>query len=495
MRSKYREIGIFCGVMVFAIALELALASLQVKDENIYLVFVLAILIIIIEERKIIYGLLASVISVLSLNFFITEPRFSFVVDDPNNYFSFVMFIVVTFMVDSLVIQLQRQISISRENEEKINSLYTLSSRLLHKQSNEEIFEMLIERFKENGDQVTLISGDKIYGAPLNIRDHDPIVSYVLKNDRIIADKDPIYRDLDYLVFPIKSPVNDYGTLFVRKDGADIDPLFIENIIEEIVVALDKNDIADQQEQTKVEVEKEKFKTSLLRGLSHDLKTPLTMIQSGSGFLDQSYEMIDDENRRQLIRDIYDESCDLSDFVSNLLDLTRLEDPKMALNMSVESVDDILFSVAQKLERRLGEFDLQIRHQDQLVLVEADVELLCQVFINLIDNAITHNPPGTKVIVDYVSYDDLIEFKVSDNGKGISADEQEKIFDDFYSLTSNEDKKRSHGLGLSICKAIVEAHGGHISVENNESGGAAFTFTIPKRKERFDGKDDPAGRR
>ena len=112
INKKFKDLIIFFAVMFFTIILELALDKLHVKDENIYLVFVLAILIVIIESKSILYGLFASIVSVLSFNFFITEPKFTFVVNDPNYYVSFAMFIVVTFMVSSLVIQLQKQIKI-----------------------------------------------------------------------------------------------------------------------------------------------------------------------------------------------------------------------------------------------------------------------------------------------------------------------------------------------------------------------------------------------
>ena len=475
--KKYQDVLIFLLVMIFSISLELAFDYLQVKEENIYLVFVLSILIIIIESKKIVYGLLASFITVLSFNFFITEPKYTFVVNDANNYVSFIIFIVVSFMVNYLVINLQRQTKLSKDNEDKINVLYNVSSDLLQANSIPEIYEMIIKRLKNSlkGETTILTKEEDIYGDQIDINDSSVIMKDALKN---IYLKD---NDLnDKRIYPIKSETNEYGILIVDKDNDDV---FIQNVIEELLVALDKNYISNEQAKTKLEVEKEKFRTSLLRGLSHDLKTPLTMIQSGSDFLVNSYDEVNDETKISLIKDIYDESCDLSNFVNNLLDLTKLEDNKLSLNKRSESVQDVLFHVQERIKRRTDNFELKIERHNESIEVYADIELLTQVFLNLIDNAMTHTAKGTTAIIDYKEDDNNILFSISDNGGGIDEGKLTTIFDDFFSLTNKEDKKRSHGLGLSICKSIIEAHDGKIWAYNNDRHGMTFEFSIPRKKD------------
>jgi len=483
--KKFKDLIIFFAVMFFTIILELALDKLHVKDENIYLVFVLAILIVIIESKSILYGLFASIVSVLSFNFFITEPKFTFVVNDPNYYVSFAMFIVVTFMVSSLVIQLQKQIKISKDNEHKINVLYNVSTELLHSKNNEDIYEKIIGILKEQIDgNISIILKEKnIYGESINIEDYAEAYEFVISHNKIIDKNNKLYEDLEAYVFPIKSKAKDYGILVISNVNNEIDTLFVENVIEEVVVALDKNYISIEKEQTKLEVEKEKFKTSLLRGLSHDLKTPLTMIQSGSEFLKESFNKLNDESRIGIINDIYDESVDLSNFVNNLLDLTKFENKNLILNKTSESADDIIFDVLQKTKRRLNNVEVKVNHPNDVVMVYGDISLLTQVFINLIDNAVVHTKQNTSIIIDYYKKDNYTYFVIKDNGGGISEDKINNIFDDFYSLAQNQDHVRSHGLGLSLCKAIVEAHGGKIWVENNDIGGASFSFTIKDKDE------------
>ena len=487
MKKKYRDFLIFSGVMFFTIILELALDALKVKEENIYLVFVLSILIIIIESKSIVYGLMASVVTVLSFNFFITEPKFTFVVDDPNHYVSFVMFFVVTFMVSSLVTQLQRQVRLSKESEKKINILYDISTDLIHAKDNEEILEYTAKRLDTLLEGIVSIIdvNGRIYGDHVDREKYEEAVKHALQYNEIIDMNSPYYKDINSCVFPIKSRLNDYGAAILKaeKGESNSDVLFTQNVIEEILVALDKNYISNEREQTKIEVEKEKFKTSLLRGLSHDLKTPLTMIQSGSEFLYDSFDNVEDTAKKQIIKDIYDESCDLSGFVNNLLDLTRFENKDLRLNKTSEAADDIIFEVLEKMKRRLGDIHVEVRHPEEVVMVYSDVGLLSQVFVNLLDNVISHTHKNTNVIIDYYKEGDNVVFKIMDDGGGISKEKLDMIFEDFYSITANQDRFRNHGLGLSICKAIVEAHGGHITAENNEMGGTTFTFIINNREE------------
>ena len=226
-------------------------------------------------------------------------------------------------------------------------------------------------------------------------------------------------------------------------------------------------------------MENEKFKTSLLRGLSHDIRTPLTVIQSGSNLLSESFDDIDNETKKELIQDIYDESCDLSSFVENLLDMTRLDNENVQLVKVTEAVEDVLFSVHEKVKRRLNDKELTIRNTEERLNVYADTRLLTQVLVNLVDNAIVHTKEHTHIWLSYRKAEEGIEFCVEDDGGGIEEEKLPYIFDNFYSISENQDRKRTHGLGLSICKAIVEAHGGKIWAGNNEKGGTTFRFLIP----------------
>ena len=206
-------------------------------------------------------------------------------------------------------------------------------------------------------------------------------------------------------------------------------------------------------------------------------------IKSGSDLILSSYDQIGDEEKKDILKDIYNDACDLNIFIVNLLNMTKLDKNKKLLNRKKEAVDDVLAEVYGKVERTLEDKTLEIKQSPELVFVYTDLTLLVQVFINLIDNAVKHTKANTKITISYEADAKGVNFHIIDNGGGIDPKSIDKIFEDFYSLALNQDKKRSTGLGLSICRAIVEAHGGKIGAYNNDLGGATFTFNIPNEEE------------
>lgn len=486
MKKWVKNLILVIVISFLTILLEISLARLAVKEENIFLVFVVAVIIILIETKNIWYGIIVSVVLVMSFNFFLTEPYYSFVVDDANYYVSFAIFFLVSIIVGSLVTKLQRQILISKNNEKRISAMYNFTNQFLNTQGEKEIYQIVLDYLEGYFNSPFTIITDNYSLFGKFIEKKSTLIEafdYSIKKNIIVGAFESKYSDLDYKIFPIESKMFKFGALLVFKKDLDFnfeEKEFINNIIHELVVVLDRERILVQQQTTKVQMEKEKFKTSLLRSLSHDLKTPLTSIQSGSNFLYESFANIDDASKKALILDIYQQSCELSDFVANLLNMTRLDDSKKLMNPRWESVDDIIYNVNKIIQRRLTKKnELIIEQSKELLMVYTEAPLLTQVLVNLIDNANKHTKPGTKIVVSYYKTDKDSIFIVSDNGGGIKENIIPFIFDDFYSLTSKQDHARSNGLGLSICKSIIEAHGGEIKAINNNKGGATFTFNIP----------------
>ncbi len=476
-------------IMALAIAMQYALVAMKVREENVLLVFTIAIIIILIETKNIVYGIASSIIFVLAFNFFNTEPYFTFKVNDPNYYITFAIFIIVSLIVGTLVLDLQKKNKAAVENAKKVQAMYDLSSRLLDNHDKTFIYSFVVNFFhKYLAYDISIRDVNlKTYGKEINSEDTDEMLKYALEKNITVGRDTFVYTKSNYLVFPIRSKKQKYAGLFIYVGDNSIptDEIeFIKKNILHLVVVLDRELALKEQESIKVAIEKEKFKNSILRSLSHDLKTPLTSIKSGSDLILSSYDQIDDASKKEILTDIYNDACDLNVFIVNLLNMTKLDKNKKLLNRKKEPVDDILADVYQKIERNLADKTLEIKQSEELIFVYTDLTLLVQVIINLVDNAIKHTRPNTKIVIDYKKTDTGVEFNVIDNGGGINPKYMDKIFEDFYSLALKQDKKRSTGLGLSICRAIVEAHGGNIKAYNNDLGGATFTFNIPDEEDR-----------
>ena len=485
MNKHIKNIIFTSIVIILTISLQLVLDYIGVRDENLFLLFVISILVVQINTKNLIYGMFISMIFVLSFNFFQTEPKYSFVVDDPNYIVSFLIFIVVTLIVGGLVNKLQHQIIAVKKNEKKIKTIYEVSSKLLDSHDNPYMFRFIIEYFNGNfGDLFTIIDIDKnIYGEELEIDKFENEIKFCLDKNILVGKNTFFFKESPYLFFPIKSKLNDYGVLllFNDKNISDEEIDFIKKNLIHLVSALDRETAIKREAITKLDMDKEKFKNALLRCLSHDLKTPLTSIQSGSDLLLSSFEKIEDNEKKELISDIYHKSCDLNKFVVNLLNLSKLEKNKKLDNLKEEAIDDILCSVYDKVKDDLNNKKLNIMQSETLNFVYTSAQLLIEVLVNLVENSIKHTKKNTTISITYEVTKQNVIFNVIDDGGGIKNKNKEQIFDDFYSLTSKQDRHTSNGLGLSICRAIVEAHGGKISAINNDLGGATITFNIPNK--------------
>ena len=196
------------------------------------------------------------------------------------------------------------------------------------------------------------------------------------------------------------------------------------------------------------------------------------MISNGGDF--------DNSTRQQIYTDIYDDSMWLINLVENLLSVTRIEEGRMNLNQSAELMDEVITEALRHVNRKSSEHKITVKSSEEFILAQIDARLIVQVIINIVDNAIKYTPPGSEIIIETKKRGNKAVVKISDNGGGIADSDKEHIFDMFYS-GANEiaDSRRSLGLGLSLCKSIIHAHGGTITVSDNTPHGAVFTFTLP----------------
>ena len=235
-----------------------------------------------------------------------------------------------------------------------------------------------------------------------------------------------------------------------------------------------------EKEKAAIFAKNEQLRANLLRAISHDLRTPLTAISGNASNLLANDQKMDGETRKQIFSDIYDDSMWLINLVENLLAITRIEGGQVNLNSSVELMEEVIAEAMRHVNRRGEEHDIRVKNEQDLILAKIDAKLIVQVIINLVDNAIKYTPKGSLIEVACRKQGKQVIVTVSDNGPGIPDDQKSHIFDMFYCGSNRvADSRRSLGLGLSLCKSIVTAHGGVISVSDNQPRGTVFTFTLP----------------
>ena len=178
--------------------------------------------------------------------------------------------------------------------------------------------------------------------------------------------------------------------------------------------------------------------------------------------------------------DIYDDAMWLINLVENLLSVSRLEEGRMNLRLSTELIDEVVAEAMRHINRKSVEYHLHVQNSEEYLLAQIDAKLIVQVLINIIDNAIKYTPPGSDIEIGWSRRGSFIDISIADNGPGIPDEAKPHIFDMFYSASNQiADSRRSMGLGLALCKSIVNAHGGEISVADHVPHGTVFTFSVP----------------
>lgn len=215
------------------------------------------------------------------------------------------------------------------------------------------------------------------------------------------------------------------------------------------------------KEEAAILAKNEQLRANLLRAISHDLRTPLTSISGNASNLLSNYAKMDSDTKEQIFADIYDDSMWLINLVENLLAVTRIDEGRVTLNKSVELMDEVISEALNHVDRRSKEHIIRVTGSDEIILVQMEAKLIVQVIINLVDNAIKYTPEGSVIEIHTEKRNKDVLVTVSDNGPDIPDSQKPKIFDMFYSGSDKiADSHRSLGLGLTLCKSIVEAHGG-----------------------------------
>ena len=235
-----------------------------------------------------------------------------------------------------------------------------------------------------------------------------------------------------------------------------------------------------KQEQLRMESETEKMRATLLRAVSHDLRTPLTGIIGNSSLFLESQNDLSSTEQRTIMNNIYEDSNWLLNMVENLLSVTRIQGDSLSINTTEEPVEEVVGEALEKLKKRYPDAAIRVKIPEEFLMIPMDVVLIEQVTINLLENAIVHS--GSILPIDFIVEDhpEHVSFIVRDYGKGLSEEKLQNLFETgIYNNSQSSDSRKGMGIGLSICQTIITAHHGTLSGRNHADG-AEFCFTLPK---------------
>lgn len=333
------------------------------------------------------------------------------------------------------------------------------------------------------GEPHIFYAGEELNDDSFIYNNEKAVAAWVMKNNKHAGATTDTLSNAKCLYLAIR--VNDrvYGVVGIVIDDSPLDAFensIMMSILGECALALESEKNAREKEETAIIAKNEQLRANLLRAISHDLRTPLTSISGNASNLLSNGESFDSDTKKQLYTDIYDDSMWLINLVENLLSVTRLEDNTLNLNISENLMDDVITEALCHVNRKKIEHKIKVENETDFLLAKMDAKLIVQVVINIVDNAIKYTQKGSTILITTKKQGNKAIVSIADDGEGISDEMKSRVFDMFYSGANKiADCRRSLGLGLSLCKSIINAHGGTISVSDNVPHGTVFTFTLP----------------
>jgi two-component system sensor histidine kinase KdpD len=473
-----REYGLALATVLAATGLCLVLRPVLTTIDD-AMVFLLAVVVTATRARQ---GpaIAAAILSIGFFDFFFVPPFYTFAVSDVRYALTFAVMLVISIVMSRLTGRIREQAEGSRAREQRTSAAYALSRDVAAAREPAQITAAAARHIQDAfASRVTTLLPDE-HGA---LPGEDGIAQWVLDHGRMAGLGTDTLPASPALYLPLVASSGTLGVVRIEpRDPQDaLDPVrrqLLETFVGQEALALARALLAERQQRTQVEVEAERLRTSLLSSLSHDLRTPLAGIEGAASSLLEEVASLTPGVRREHARTILEESQRMTRLIANLLDMVRLETGSLGVQKEWQPLEEVVGVALIRLDERLAGHPVTTALPADLPLVPIDGILIEQVLINLVENAIKYAPTDTPIEISATASDRAVTMSVADRGPGIPSGEEERIFDKFHRAPS-AGASTGVGLGLTICRGIVTAHGGRIWVEHRPGGGAVFQFTLP----------------
>ncbi len=433
---------------------------------------------------------LSAVLSVCAFDFFFVPPRFSFAVSDVQYLLTFFVMLAVGLITGQLTAGLRFQARVASHREERAGSLYQIARDLSGAMQIDQVVKISAESVERTfrASATVLLPGrsGELILTPLKDQAALPvdiaIAQWAFDKTQPAGFGTDTLPGSDVLYLPLRAPTNARGVLAIKALNRRLLRIpeqrqLLDTFAALIAIALERVHYVDVAQNALVSMESERLRNSLLAALSHDLRTPLTVLIGLGDVLASSKPPLS-ATQHEVAEAIQDEARRMSALVTNLLDMARIESGEVTLHLEWQPFEEVVGAAINATQGILKGHTVQVMLPEGLPMVRFDAVLIERVLANLLENAAKYTQPGTVVTLSAEVVADRLSVSVADNGPGLPAGREEAVFQKF-TRGSRESATPGVGLGLAICRAIVEAHHGRITGRNRSGGGAVLTFTLP----------------
>jgi two-component system sensor histidine kinase KdpD len=441
-------------------------------------------------------ALLATLVSIAAFDFLFVPPYYTFDVHDARYLLTFAVMLVVALTMSRLTGVIREHGLEAEVREQRASAVAALNSDLAGAATRDEVLAILARHVEQAvSGRVCTVGAEELEDDAASVPTSDGALiampesvtaRWVHQDGRPAGPGTGRYADSDALVVPIRTGSRHLGLLVVHPEPAGRVPQpeeiqLVEALAAQAAFGLERALLAEQHQQARAAAEAERLRSSLLSSLSHDFRTPLATIEGAASSLLEENGTLAADGRHDLADTILQESRRMTRLVSNLLNMVRVETGALAVQKSWQPLEEALGVALLRVEERLKDHPVEVDLPPDLPLVPIDELLIEQVFINLFENAAKYTPPCTAIAVTASPGAGEVCVEVADRGPGVPAGEEEAVFRKFYRAgdATGGSAPGGAGLGLTISRGIITAHGGRMWVEPRSGGGAAFRFTLP----------------
>jgi two-component system, OmpR family, sensor histidine kinase KdpD len=482
------------GIIAITTAIGLILRPhLQITD--IAMLFLLAVVVVGYRHHRP-AALLACVLSIAAFDFGFVPPYYTFDVHEAAYFLTFGVMLAVALVMTQLTTRIRSQAEDAKEREQRTAARFAMSRELATVDSIPALIAIAERHIGQAGSgEVSVILEETRGGNPAQRWPDDGVfdsvavrvaASWAYENGESAGWGTSQCAEAEALVIPLSSSSRTLGVVTLKPESPErilsaAELRTIEALARQAAMVLERSLLAQDHDQARIEVESERLRTALLSSLSHDLRTPLGSIEGAASSLLQESSQTSPQLQREMAETILEESRRMTRLVTNLLDMVRVETGDLAVHKQWQPLEEALGVALLRVEERLTRHVVETQLPPDLPLVPIDELLVEQVFINLLENAAKYTATGTRITVSAWQDGDAVVVEVADSGTGIPQGDEEAIFRKFHRISGADQAAPpgGSGLGLTICRGIVAAHGGRIWLERHAAPGAAFRFTLP----------------
>ena len=478
----YAKSGAVCAAVIAATA------PLQhvLEPSNIVMLLLLAVVYSALRHGR---GpaVLAAFVSVAAFDFFDVAPRFTFAVSDVQYLVTFAVMLIVALVIGQLTAGLTYQARVATLREDRVRALYELSRDLAAALMPEQIVEIgtrVLQAEFEARAVFLLLDGEDQLVVPPGSGVDASLASWALAHAEAAGQGTGTLPASPLLYVPLKAPMRVRGVVALglrnpQRLNVPEQRRLLDTFASLLAIALERIHYVDVAQRTTVQMESERLRNALLGAISHDLRTPLAALAGMADSLQLTTPPLGPAHA-EIAQSLREAALRLNALVNNLLDMARLESGRIALNLQWQPLEEVVGSALRGLGAPFaGHHPVKVALPPDLPLLQFDAVLIERVLANLLENAAKYTPEGSAISIGAAATRESIEVWVADEGPGLPPGREELIFEKF-ERGRKESATPGVGLGLAICRAIVDAHGGTIRGETRPEGGARFVFTLPR---------------